>query len=151
LQLKFKIITMKTNSRIAVFLDHSKARLITCDNSHAEFRELIESTWESHPRIRGEGSNQARFGTNPYYGSNNEYSLNMQKQELKRMYFKEIKARLLAYNQILLFGGGPAKREMLHFLGEDHSFKNKSIYIENADYLTDNQLLETVRNYFLNK
>jgi len=137
------------NSKIAVFIDYAKARFISCDDSHAQFVDVIESGKEPRHRYEGEVSNQARFGTNPYHGSNNEYSLNMQKHEIKRMYFKNIKERLLASNEILLFGGGPAKREMLHFLEEDHSFKNKTIYLENADYLTDNQLLETACNYFL--
>lgn len=134
---------------MAVFMDHSRARFIFFENGLASFTGTLESGRSSHSRVAGEGSNQTRFGSDPYYGSNNEYSKNMHEQELRRVFFHDIKERLAPYDEILIFGAGVAKKEMLHYLSEQNGFKHKTISVENSDYLTDNQLLETVRNYFL--
>lgn len=139
---------MKNKEKMAVFMDHSKARFIACTDGVAHFSDLIESDRVFHIRTRGEGSQQTRFGSDPYQGSNDEYSKNMQVREMKRSYFQQVKDKLTPYQEILIFGGGVAKREMLHFLLEHNGFQQKKIYVENSDYLTDNQLLETVRNYF---
>jgi hypothetical protein len=142
---------MKKEEKIAVFMDYSQARFIICNGGVAHFSDTLESGWESHPRERGEGSDHARFGSNPYQGSNNEYSKNMQEQQYTKDYYRQVKERLSPYNEILLFGGGQAKKEMHHFLLKQNAFKGKTIYVETSDYLTDNQLLETVSNYFLRK
>lgn len=144
-------IPMKTHEKIAVFMDHSKARLISCENGVAHFTEIIESGRASHQRNGGEGSNQTRFGSEPYFASNDEYSRHNQEKELKRTYFQHLKDRLKSYEEILLFGAGTAKKEMLHYLHDQNGFPRKKIHVENSDYLTDNQLLEIVRNYFFSK
>jgi hypothetical protein len=139
---------MKTEIKMAVFIDHTSARLISCEDGVAQFTETIESGKESHVRHKGEGSNQARFGSYPYQVSNNEYSTNMQEQEIRRTYFHKVQQKLLPFDEILLFGAGQAKKEMHNYLMEQGAFRNKTINLQNSDYLTDNQLLEMVRNYF---
>jgi hypothetical protein len=139
---------MKTESKMAVFIDHAKAQFITFENGIAKFDESIESGKETHPRERGQGSNQTRFGTDPYQGSNNEYSKNMQSCELMKVYFHQIKNKLTPYQDILLFGAGQAKKELHNYLVEQSAFRDKNINLQNSDYLTENQLLENVRNYF---
>lgn len=139
---------MKTETKMAVFIDHAKAQFITCENGIAKFNESIESVKETHPRERGQGSNQARFGSDPYQGSNNEYSKNMQSRELMKAYFHQIKNKLTPYHDILLFSAGQAKKELHNYLLEQSAFRDKNINIQNSDYLTDNQLLENVCNHF---
>lgn len=142
---------MKTTKQLAVFIDHTQARFIGMDNSKASFLQTLESDRESHPRYRGESSNQARFGTNPYQGSNNEYSKHMQEQESRKMYFHHIKDNLQQFDDILLFGPGQAKKELHNYLNDQSAFREKTIHVQNSDYITDNQLLETVNKYFNNK
>lgn len=149
--LVLKSANMKTTKQLAVFIDHTQARFIGMDNSKASFLQTLESDRESHPRYRGESSNQARFGSDPYHGSNNEYSKNMQEQESIKMYYHHIKDQLQQYDEILLFGPGQAKKELHNYLIDQSAFREKTIHVQNSDYITDNQLLETVNKYFNNK
>ncbi len=134
--------------KTAVFIDSAKARLISWKDGKAEFTETLESNLESHPRYRGEGSNQARFGTDPYHGSNNEYGKNMQEQQDKKSYYSLLRDKLLPFDDILLFGGGQTKKELHNYLQEQSAFRNKNLYVENSDHITDNQQLEMVRHFF---
>jgi hypothetical protein len=145
------MMIMNAELKTAMFLDGSKARIIHWKDGQASFSETLESEFESHPRYRGEGSNQARFGTDPYHGSNNEYGKNKQEQELKKSYYHRLKDRLLPYQEILLFGAGQAKKEMFKYLQSQSAFRDKKIFVKNSDHITDNQLLETVREFFAEK
>jgi hypothetical protein len=133
---------------MAVFLDHLQAKLLTCEKGIAQFSATVESGKESHPREQGEVSNQARFGANPYQGSNNEYRTHNQERQLKLSYFQQLADKLQDVDDILLLGAGQAKREFYNHLQKINGFKHKKIQVMNSDYVTDNQILETVRNYF---
>jgi hypothetical protein len=139
---------METNKKTAVFIDQTKARLIHWEEGLATFAETLESEYESHPRYRGEGSNQARFGADPYHGSNNEYGKNRQEEEIKKAYFHHLVDALLPYDEILLFGPGETKKELHNHLQEQSAFRDKTIHVQNSDHRTDNQLLEAVRQFF---
>jgi len=139
---------MKNIKQLAVFIDHTKARFIGIENSKAIFLQTLESNRKSHPRYQGESSNQTRFGSDPYQGSNNEFGKNMQEQEITKNYFQHIKKQLQDYDEILLFGPGEAKKELHNYLIAQSSFGSKTIEVKNSDYITDNQLLQTVKSYF---
>lgn len=134
--------------KAAVYIDNTIARLITETDGFAGFTEKIESDYESHPRYRGEGSNQARFGADPYHGSNNEFRLHRQEEESKQNYFHRLKAMLLPFEKVLLFGPGEMKKELRNHLLEQPAFRKKSIQVQNSDHQTDGQLLETARDFF---
>lgn len=135
--------------KAAVFLDQTKARFIHLKNGFATFAGVIESDYEPHPRYGGEGSNQARFGRNPYQGSNNEFRKHRQEREEQKTYFRRLSEELQAFDDILLFGPGETKKELFNHLGNEYSFRQKSIHVQNSDYLSDNQLLEMVRDFYL--
>jgi hypothetical protein len=139
---------MKHTKQMAVFIDHTKARFIGMENGKATFLRIVESGKESHPRYHGESSNQSRFGSDPYHGSNNEYSKNMQEQENTKMYFHQLKNQLQQYDEIVLFGPGQAKKELHNYLIDQSAFREKTIHVHNSDYITDNQLLEMVNKFF---
>ena len=138
---------MKTTPKAAIFIDESEARLITGVNGFARFSGNLESDHQSHPCYRGEGSNQARFGTDPYHGSNNEYRMHRKEEEEKHQYFDRISDLLQPFDEILLFGPGEAKKELKNHLKELRAFKPKNIQIQNSDHQTDKQLLEIARAF----
>ena len=84
---------MNEARKVALYLDQTKARFIALRDGFASFAETIESPWESHPRYRGEGSNQARFGADPYHGSNNEFRLHRQEEASKNTYFRQLEEK----------------------------------------------------------
>jgi hypothetical protein len=139
---------MEKRIKAALFIDQIVARLITEHNGFADFTAQTESHYESHPRYQGEGSNQARFGRDPYHGSNNEYSENRQEEEIMKKYFHQLEEMLLPYDEIMLFGPGQVKKELHNYLEEQAAFRGKKIHVQNSDHQTERQLLETAGSFF---
>lgn len=129
-------------------MDHSKAELIRYENGAAGFLETVLSEYGGIERIKGEGSDETRFTSNPYHMSNNEFKKNRIEENDLQAYFKSLAEKLEGFDEILLFGLGEAKKQFKNMIEQLHSFQNKSIHIETSDKLTNNQLLEFVREYF---
>jgi hypothetical protein len=139
---------MEEPKKVAVFLDEAKAQFIFLREGFAALGDTIKNQFDAHPRHRGEGSNQARFGTDPYHGSNNEFRKHRQEEAARKAFFQELTAILKGFDEILLFGPGEAKKELRNQLHEQQVFQGKIIHLQNSDYLSDKQLLELVREYF---
>lgn len=139
---------MQDRKKAAVYLDNSGALFIAEKNGFAVFSESLESGYESHPRHQGEGSNQARFGRDPYHGSNNEYRIHLQEIEHKNRYFDKLEKALQVYDDILLFGPGLTKKELYHHLLNQRAFHSKVLQVQNSNHLSEKQLLETARTFF---
>jgi hypothetical protein len=129
-------------------MDHSKAELIRYENGAAGFLETVLSEYGGIERIKGEGSDETLFTSNPYHMSNNEFKKNRIEENDLQAYFKSLAEKLEGFDEILLFGLGEAKKQLKNMIEQLHSFQNKSIHIETSDKLTNNQLLEFVREYF---
>jgi hypothetical protein len=129
-------------------MDHSKAELIRYENGAAGFLETVLSEYGGIERIKGEGSDETLFTSNPYHMSNNEFKKNRIEENDLQAYFKSLAEKLEGFDEILLFGLGEAKKQFKNMIEQLHSFQNKSIHIETSDKLTNNQLLEFVREYF---
>jgi hypothetical protein len=140
---------MQERNKVAVFIDQTGARLITLKNGFPAFTGRIQSHYESHPRYRGEGSNQARFGSDPYHGSNNEFHHNRKEEEQKKTWFKLLEEKLLPYQEILFIGPGEIKKEMHNYLLEQKEFQQRLILHQNSEKLSERQLLETARFFLL--
>jgi len=54
-------------------MDHSKEELNRYENGAAGFLETILSEYVGIERIKGEGSDETRFTSNPYHMSKNEF------------------------------------------------------------------------------
>ena len=141
-------VIMEESRKVAVFLDEAKAQFIFIKDGFARIGDTIKNDFEAHPRHRGEGSNQARFGTDPYHGSNNEFRKHRQEKAARMTFFKELTEILKGFDEILLFGPGETKKELRNQLHEQQVFKGKIIDVQTSDYLSDKQLLELVREYF---
>jgi hypothetical protein len=135
---------MKNNNKIGVWMDHSAAKFIKIDTS-VESIEIINSDYNSNPREDGHGADGSRFGST---STNNEHKKNQQEIEKTKQFYKKCEEQLQQYDSILLFGPTNAKNEFKNILDENKNFADKSIFVESADKLTDNQLLEFVNKYF---
>ena len=129
--------------KIAVWLDHSEAKLITFENKVAN-TETINSGVETHIRIDGEGSESSRFGVGT---TNNENRNNNRHSNELSGYYKALAGKLKSYDEILLFGPTNAKEQLKNMLVSDKSFSGKSIEIKSSDKLTPNQLVAFAREH----
>lgn len=139
---------MEESRKVAVFLDEAKAQFIFIKDGFTRIGDTIKNDFETHPRHRGEGSNQARFGTDPYHGSNNEFRMHRKEEEAKKAYFKKIAEMLRQYDEILLFGPGDMKKELRNKQLKEPEFQPKIIHVQNSDYVSDKQILEAAREFF---
>lgn len=139
---------METVKKIGVFMDHSKAELIRYENGAAGFLETVLSEHGGRDRYEGEGSNETRFTSDPYHMSNNEFKKHRIEENDLHDYYKRLASHLEGYDELLLFGPGEAKKQFKNFAEQLQVFQNKVLHVETSDKLTDNQLLEFVREYF---
>lgn len=134
------------SNHIGVWMDHHAAHLVYQGEDNVYRVEILESAVDKHPRVEGEGSDTASFGKNRI--SNNEYGKNNKEQEQLNQYFSLLKKTLEKYDDILLTGPTSAKKEFFNFLYNEKSFDGKAILVENADKMTENQLIAFVKDYF---
>ncbi|MCH7397206.1 hypothetical protein MM236_04360 [Belliella sp. DSM 107340] len=135
---------------VGVWLDQSKAHFIGYQDGEATFIESLISPHERIKREEGEVSDTARFSPNPSVLSNNEYRKNNIAQNELNEYYKMLEDKIGKFEDVLLFGPGTAKDQFKNRIAENKAFKEKWISVQNADKMTDNQLLAFVRDFYKN-
>ncbi|MFD2034809.1 hypothetical protein ACFSKL_08415 [Belliella marina] len=133
---------------VGVWLDQSKAHFIGYQDGEATFIESLISPHERIKREDGEESDTARFSPNPSVLSNNEYRKNNIAQNELNEYYKMLEDKIGKFEDVLLFGPGTAKDQFKNRIAENKAFKKKWISVQNADKMTDNQLLAFVRDFY---
>jgi hypothetical protein len=137
------------SNHIAVWMDHSIARLIYPKGKEEYSIESMLSPHDIHPREDGQHSDHTSLGNGRE--SNNEYSRNHKENDQLHEFYHALQKVLVKYDVILLFGPTKAKDEFFNILMKDHSFDGKKISVENSDKLTDHQLIAFVKNFFTKK
>lgn len=135
----------KANKRIGVWLDHTKAHFIDISKGPATI-ETAFSEEESQIRNEGEHGDGTRVGK--YRSSNNEYGKHDRQEDIMKRYYQMLADRLKHYDDIYLFGPTPAKDELYNHLKQDKHFSDKNIRAEQADQLTENQMVARVKHFF---
>ncbi|MBL0308139.1 MAG: hypothetical protein IPP77_00095 [Bacteroidetes bacterium] len=135
----------KTEQQIGLWLDHTKAHFIDVSNG-TPVMETVFSDKESQVRIEGEGSDGARLGN--HRATNNEIRKHNRDRDIMNDYFKMLANRLMAYDDIFLFGPTTAKDQLYNHLKESKSFTAKTINIQSAGHLTENQMVAEVKKFF---
>jgi hypothetical protein len=130
---------------VGVWLDHSKAHFITFNGAEASIN-TVESGYKRLNREDGKGSTDTRFRADAF--SNNEDNKQNKKLVEKNKYFKDIEKAMKGFDEVFMFGPTNAKVELLNLLQENKSFKGKISKVENADKLTQNQMIARVREFF---
>ncbi len=133
---------------IGIWLDLSKAHFIGFHDGEAQFIETLISPHERIKREEGEENDTSRFSQNPSHLSNNEYRKNNITQNELNEYYKMLEDKIGKFDDILLFGPGTAKDQFKNRISENKSLKGKWISVQNADKMTDNQLLAYVRDFY---
>ncbi|TXI15614.1 MAG: hypothetical protein E6Q66_01885 [Pedobacter sp.] len=138
-----------TNNKeyIGIWLDHSEAHFIRPYIDQGIIN-TIHSSLESRQRIPGEAADGTRVGK--YHSTNNEYTKHQLQQNQIHAFYKQIAEALLSYTDIFIFGPTTAREELENYLlGEmKKKFENKKIRLEASDYMTKNQMVERVIDFF---
>ena len=80
--------------------------------------------------------------------SKSEHLLHQQERRSNSEYFKKISDAISLYKEVMLFGPTTAKDELFNHIMADHKFKKIKLEVVQSDYMTENQELAFVRDYF---
>jgi len=131
--------------RIGLWLDQTEAHFIHPTVTTNE-PENTASELASQVRHKGESADGVRLGG--FRSTNNENHKQHREQDALHKYYKELQHKLLEYDEIYIFGPGPARSELYNLMKEDAHFSAKNIHSESADHMSENQLHAKVKAYF---
>jgi hypothetical protein len=136
--------TMKKN--VGLWIDHRKAVILVLAERDEEVRR-VESNMERHVRFRG-----GMRGRTPYmaqYLDAEDRGDNRVTVHLNH-YYGEIVKNIRDAESIFIMGPGEAKHELEKRMTRSR-IKNRIVQVENADKLTDRQIMARVRRFFKDK
>ncbi|WP_294201948.1 hypothetical protein [uncultured Chryseobacterium sp.] len=82
------------------------------------------------------------------HGNSSENAGNNAEQTNRIKYFKEIEHLLINSQEVLIIGPGTVQEEFKHYLEETPQFKNLKIQLDTAQQMSDEQVLEKVKEHF---
>jgi len=125
---------------------------------HQSHNKTVAGVWlDKHSAIlisHPEGSEPGEFAvletikSKEAHSTGSEHSQHNAENADQKSYFKSLEAKLLSYEEILIFGPGKIQEQFLNILQEEPHFKSKKITIDSADHMTDPQMVAKVRDYF---
>ena len=138
-----KMKNEKAIKQIGIWMDHENALII--EPSSGQIRK-INSPYKGRTRIPGETADGTRLGN--YRSTNNESHKHYRQENDLHSYYKQLADEVHPYDEIFIFGPSTAHSEFQNYLLKEKNFHGKKIAVEKADYITENQMREMVRNFF---
>lgn len=125
---------MKTHLKLAIYLDHSEAKLFEFNGQTIPFKS-IKSNFDNQDKkeILQKG----------------ESHLHHKEQQLQHKYYENLGREIQHFTTVLLFGATEAKTELFNYLRKNKHFSNIEIDVKNSDKLTENQQLAFVNKHYL--
>lgn len=126
-------ITMNTERKIGIWMDHSTANLMEFTPDPIETTTLdVAFTHQEKEDSPGRS----------------EQLMHNKEQQQQGEFYKKIGDAIQHYDAVLLFGPTNAKTELLHTLRADHRFGKIRIDVQPADKMTENQQHAFVKKHF---
>lgn len=123
---------MEAKNKIGIWMDHTTANFIDLNAENKNDSVLSKFTFD----VKEETLNKS------------ENLMHNKEQQMHAAFYKEIAAKILNYDHVLLFGPTSAKTELHNHLKKDLHFKDIKIDIESADKMTDNEKSAFVLHHF---
>jgi len=82
------------------------------------------------------------------HGNSSENAGNNAERTNKVKFFKEVEHLLINSQEVYITGPGKIQEELKHYLHDTAQFKNLDITLDTAQQMSDEQVLETVKNHF---
>lgn len=132
--------------QIGIWLDFKEAFLIELqDGKESGIGKITSNIDTSH--AKGGVPSGGRQGGTFIGGSEKAHNNRRQQQEVQ--YFDKILKAIQHADEVYVFGPGEAKNGLLHDIKEHRKqFHSHLMAVETADYLTENQMVAQVKQYF---
>ena len=124
---------MKMNKKIAVYMDHFAANILEYTDA-VKIVKIIKSGFNKDQKEK--------------ILQSGESLLYHKEQNLQKEFYAKLRAELLNYESVLLFGATNAKTELLNILQIDAKFLNVEFTLKNTDKLTDKEQVNFVNDCF---
>ncbi len=124
---------MESVKHLGIWMDHSTANIIELANDKVE-TTILEST----PAFPEQVENLRM----------NESLMHNKEQNQHSDFYKKLSYIIYDYSEVLLFGPTDAKTELFNLLKKNRQFEKKRISVQPADYLTDSQKKDFVKDFF---
>ncbi len=130
---------------IGIWIDKREAKIVSIETGNERLDTIVSDIEEFHP---SGGSGTRMKGGSQDVVQDSKY-LEREKHQLVG-FFKDIVIFIKGADAIVIFGPSQTGEKLYNELLEKHSlFHNKTISIEKADNMTDNQIMAWVRNYYI--
>lgn len=133
---------MKTNAKTGIWIDFEKAYIIDLDNNQ-ETVTKVDSNIEHFNVVGGSRSKQSH-GPQDNVSESKYLERNKQQQST---FYKSVIEKVNPNNDLVLFGPAEAKMHLKKEFLNHTNFKHKTIPVETADSITENQMKAWVRDY----
>ncbi len=133
------------NVQIGIWLDYKEAYIIMLENSEVTKVEHLLSN-VTHPAVKGGTRSKTPWG--PQYSPADERALEKETRA-EQQYFEEILSMIPDdTDSIVIFGPAEAKTGLKKKIESIKHYKPQLLGVFPSDYMTDNQRLALMRDYF---
>lgn len=129
---------------VGIWIDKQKSILVKL-NGKQEKVETVNSDYEGKIRIDGETKQYTRLGKQVFP---NEKSREEKNKQILKKYYDSIISKIKSQDSIIIIGPAEAKKELYKQMATSKELLEKVELVENADSMTDNQVVSTFKKYF---
>lgn len=129
--------------QIGLWIDHKKAVIVILENGGEQVKQ-IPSNMEKHVRFRGGARTRTAYSPNFFTA---ETQVDRRFTEHLNKYYTQVISEVAGASSLFIFGSGPAKHEFEKRL-KNGKRRIPQLQIENADKMTDRQVVAKVRKHF---
>ena len=129
---------------VGLWIDKQKSIIVNL-NGKSEKVETLYSEFEGKIRIDGESKQYTRLGKQFFP---NEKSREEKNKQILKKYYESVISKIKNNDSIIIIGPAEAKKELYKQMATSKELIEKVELIENADSMTDNQVVATLKKYF---
>lgn len=126
--------------RYGVWIDHNSAHIFTADDTQITGSEILMSEVEAHHKG---GINSSEHST-----LSNQTSHDTRRNNETTKFAKEVMAKIHDGSEILIFGPSTTKNVLKNEIEDNKSMKNAIVTVNVADTMTENQMKQSVQDFF---
>jgi stalled ribosome rescue protein Dom34 len=132
------------NQKMGIWIDQSKAALVVVEEDQTKMKTIV-SPIALKPRNVDEFGREIQFGHQ--HPDDDRHRQNKRMQQ-KQKFVKIIAEEIGQADEVVVLGPAEMKIELQKFIEGDKELSARLKSVENADKMTDNQLIAWVKEYF---
>ena len=129
---------------VGIWIDHEKAFIVTTVGGEATVKR-VDSGAEGHFHVSGGSRSRSPYGPQDVVSEHKHEE--RRRLHLQKYYRRIVKLCSIA-NELLIFGPGEAKTELMREIGRSKDLSQRVVGVEATDKMTQAQIVAMVRKRF---